>query len=199
MLDNVSDYIKNIAFFLIFTSFIGIILPDGKYKKYIDIVLGLILIIMTLEPMAAFVFGSSRSFEKILNEITTSLDYEMIVNGPESDTREQLIKESFGQRIKPQLETLAAGFEYTLKDMDFLVDIETGEMISLTLYISKMSAKPTPVPFIRIEKVRVQNNASNVETAETIESGEINELKKSVADFYSMPLDNIHINMDSRT
>lgn len=193
MIDGISGYIKNIAFFLIFTSFIGIILPGGKYKKYIDIVLGLVLIIVTLEPAAALVFGSSRPLDKILNEITSSLDYGITATGWDTEEREKLITESFGQRIRPQLESLVSGYDFILEDMDFSVDIDTGEIASLSISVSEAPVQPTPVPFIRVEKVRVQSRDADVELAESIESGEIIRLKKGIADFYNIPIDNIHI------
>ncbi len=45
------EYVKGIALFLIFSEYIGIILPNPKYKQYYNLVLGLILILIIIKPL----------------------------------------------------------------------------------------------------------------------------------------------------
>lgn len=50
-MDVIREYMQNISLYLIFDSFIGIILPCDKYKKYISLVSGFILILIMLAPI----------------------------------------------------------------------------------------------------------------------------------------------------
>lgn len=56
------DYLRNLAMYLIFDAFIGIILPSDKYKKYISLVSGFILILIMLTPINNLF---SNSFHKL--------------------------------------------------------------------------------------------------------------------------------------
>jgi len=50
-MEEIGDYIRNIAMFLIFSSFVGIIMPGEKYKQYVDLALGIILILVIIAPL----------------------------------------------------------------------------------------------------------------------------------------------------
>ena len=51
MLKSLSAYIKIIAAFLIFSAFVEIILPDTKFRKYILMVCGLIMVAVMIKPL----------------------------------------------------------------------------------------------------------------------------------------------------
>lgn len=51
MLKSLTAYIKIIAAFLIFSAFVEIILPDTKFRKYILMVCGLVMIAVMIKPV----------------------------------------------------------------------------------------------------------------------------------------------------
>ncbi|MCL2350256.1 MAG: stage III sporulation protein AF, partial [Defluviitaleaceae bacterium] len=56
-----SEYIRNLAVFLIFASFISIISPGKKYEQYINLVLGIILIFVIIAPLSGIVNSIANS------------------------------------------------------------------------------------------------------------------------------------------
>ena len=67
---------RSIAMYMILDSFVGIILPHGKYKKYISLVSGLILILIMVAPinkvidfMMAFHLPQSYKFMENISEV----------------------------------------------------------------------------------------------------------------------------------
>ena len=54
LVDFLAVYIKNILLCVIFLTYIEMILPDDKYKKYINLVSGLILILVIISPIKNF-------------------------------------------------------------------------------------------------------------------------------------------------
>lgn len=67
---------RSIAMYMILDSFVGIILPHGKYKKYISLVSGLILILIMVAPinkvidfMTAFHLPQSYKFMENISEV----------------------------------------------------------------------------------------------------------------------------------
>lgn len=74
-MDWLRSYVKNLILCLIFYMFIEMILPSDKYKKYIDLVLGLILTLAIISPLSNLnksgfifnqkIFSSKRQDNKI--------------------------------------------------------------------------------------------------------------------------------------
>lgn len=58
-----SEYIRNLAVFLLFMSFVGVIAPSEKYKSYINLVAGFVLMFIMVSPitsLASFDFLESN-------------------------------------------------------------------------------------------------------------------------------------------
>ena len=49
-----SEYIRNLAVFLLFMSFVGVIAPSEKYKSYINLVAGFVLMFIMITPITSF-------------------------------------------------------------------------------------------------------------------------------------------------
>ncbi len=75
-MESIREYARQISLYLIFDSVVGIILPTGKYKKYISLVSGLILILIMVKPInnilmrgGQFNFSSSHSHYQLAKEV----------------------------------------------------------------------------------------------------------------------------------
>lgn len=75
-MESIREYARQISLYLIFDSVVGIILPTSKYKKYISLVSGLILILIMVKPInnilmggALFNFSSSHSHYQLAKEV----------------------------------------------------------------------------------------------------------------------------------
>lgn len=51
MIDKIGEYIKSLSIYVIMTGFISIILPNNSYKKYIGIIMGIILLEIATKPI----------------------------------------------------------------------------------------------------------------------------------------------------
>ena len=211
-----NDYIRNIMYLVIFMTFVGIISPGGSYKKYIDIVLGLVLIIVIISPVAAFLGGrgggavAGEAVARILegSEIAGLTEYdEAFFLGQ----RDRILGEHVNAIIRTQLDALLEGtpFSIYLSEANFAAD--TGALIDLRLAVladenfNDTSARgDTPQvfagrPFIRVERVEVSlretrrsqvdmGRASDVPDDESLQL-----LKRTISDFYNIDVDNIYI------
>lgn len=75
-MESIREYARQISLYLIFDSVVGIILPTSKYKKYISLVSGLILILIMVKPInnilmrgGQFNFSSSHSHYQLAKEV----------------------------------------------------------------------------------------------------------------------------------
>ena len=94
MLGAFSAYIKNIAVFILFAAFAELIMPENNFKKYISMVMGLLLITAILKPMLlVFQKGTDLEWQTIQktvslwtqqyaieNDVQKQWEYEMILD-----------------------------------------------------------------------------------------------------------------------
>ena len=66
MFEELTEYIKWIVFFSLFANLILDFMPNINYKKYIKVLIGILLIIVILKPILNFDF--------LLNEINDKVD-----------------------------------------------------------------------------------------------------------------------------
>lgn len=59
-------YIKTIVVFLIFSAFTEMVMPDNKFKKYISIIIGFLMIIIILNPILGMLKENKMDFSQIL-------------------------------------------------------------------------------------------------------------------------------------
>lgn len=51
MIAQIKEYILNIAIYIIICGFINVILPIGSFKKYVGLIVGVVFVILVLEPL----------------------------------------------------------------------------------------------------------------------------------------------------
>ena len=90
MIRSLSAYIKIIASFLIFSAFVEIILPDTKFRKYIMMVCGLIMISVMISP----VFNFEIEADDIFDFETDTEDYSEIAEKYDG-IRKELVNEIY--------------------------------------------------------------------------------------------------------
>ena len=76
MLEAFSAYIKNIAVFTLFVAFAELLMPENNFKKYLSIVMGLLLLTAVLKPML-LIFQRGSDLE--LQTIQKTVDRKSVV------------------------------------------------------------------------------------------------------------------------
>lgn len=198
-----SSYIANIAVFLIFMGFIGVILPEGKYKDYINLTLGFILVIIVTAPVIGFLGGG---YSDIFADM--SLNYDKNVMSLEhssyDDAQNAMVLSAYEDGLKTQLERVVnMNGTYYFINASFMLgkdDDNFGEILSINLELSQKPKTAAKTPIIRIEPVTVGNTLpgfadSGSAGKETEEDEGIKNLRKAISDFYNIVQGNIYINV----
>jgi len=195
-------------YLVIFMTFVGIIVPGGGYKKYVDIVLGLVLIIVIVSPVAAF-FGADTGAEEAVARL---LPDGGAVAGYESERfagqRDRMISDNVNEIVRAQIGALMVGTGYELRSSDVRFLPDTGRFLELRLAVAVQPAQQSPEivvqaaepsrPFIRVDRVEVSLRESRAEEAARAEiaalgSEGIQLLRRTISDFYNIDADNIYI------
>ncbi|MDR2166333.1 MAG: stage III sporulation protein AF [Clostridiales bacterium] len=193
-----SNYIRNLAVFLIFASFVTIITPGKKYEKYLNLVLGIILIFIITAPLAGVINALAGSSGDIFADI--SLAYDRAAMAAQIDRADQEGREAilalYREGLTDQTRRLIDSHgEFSLVAANFQIDTENnfGEILSMHLILAPTQAN---TPFLRIEPIRIPPTIDNrgepaTQASDNVESPHIMSLKNLLAGFYNLALDNI--------
>ena len=209
-----NDYIRNIMYLVIFMAFVGIIMPGGSYKKYVDIVLGLILIIVIISPVASF-FGAETRAEETVKRLFDEGEVAAAAMGGANftDQRGRMLNDSINEIVSAQLAELLAGTGFTLYDSQVGFIADTARFVDLRLIVERDEApgvmyeehetSDSGRPFIRVERVEVSLRQSRaIEAAQanaaSSDDEEIRILRRTISDFYNIDPDNIYIEVRMR-
>lgn len=193
------DYVQNIAMVVIFTSFLGLILPGGKYKDYIKLITGLAIILAVISPVAGFFSG--RSLDDFFREAQRQIGMDIAANAISSgiifeDTMRRAVLEEYRAGLKTQMSLKISNMGYELIEARIYIDDSDenfGMIEGLALKLLK-KAEETERGLIRVDRVNIENiNIRRTENDNADENPEINAIKNLLSDFYNLPVRNIHI------
>jgi len=175
-----SEYIRGIIFFLIFVSFVGIILPEGKYKNYINLVLGFVVMALVFRPVS--------DIGGIVGNISAQLLQTSVMDGGVYEENYQaMIADTVRAQMREQLSRAMDVMGYHLISLDADINIETGELRSITLTLTS----PETPSEIRIAPITILPATEASDAVSTVEASA--DIKKIVSDFYQLPEEHIHV------
>jgi hypothetical protein len=194
-----SNYIRNLAVFLIFSSFITIVNPGKKFEHYINLVLGIILIFILTAPLAGVINALASSSGDIFADI--SLNYDRAAMARQIQNADQagqeliitMYKDGLTEQAKRLIENHGS---FKPEKITFEIDTASqnfGEILSVHLVLNPLDNKN---PFIRIEPVRIQPVVGSrgeppANQPSHVESAQIMSLKNVLSSFYNLDMRNI--------
>jgi len=196
----ISDYIRNLAVFLIFASFINIINPGKKFEQYINLVLGIILIFVLIAPLSGIINALAGSSGDIFADISLAYDRAALAQQIEHADQQQqrIIIDLYTQGLTEQATRLVNNHgEFYLENSFF--NIDTGENFGKILLMQLiLRPRDSTQRFVRIDPVRIapvigSRGEPIVQDDVGGENPHIISLKNLLAGFYNLTEDNIII------
>ena len=186
------DYFRNITYYLLFAALVGLIAPTGKYKKYVSLVMGFILLLLLLQPIRNFMgtqIPVTEWFAGLLYQEThDTADFE----GTYSAWRDNSLAAAFEAQLAAQTENLLKNNNISMHEASFTYTADFSRITSVHVLVSRNDAEETRqrVPFIRIEPVQIRREDP---TENIIEDPLVNEVKNLIAGFYNLPGTHIYV------
>ena len=205
MMAALSEYVRNIAVLIVFIAFVGIILPDGAYKKYIDLVLGLILIFVVMQPLLGV-----ESFEDAAADFFAMVPNAQVQQNRHHGTADTLplLDQSFQAILQNQVAALLRPQGYRVARLNADFDRDTGAIASLDLVLQEIAQTGSndgqtqrtdqgQNRLITIDPVtiRIPRLGESLGQEKLDETADTTTLKILVSDFYNLPKDHIHISI----
>jgi len=188
------DYIRNITYYLLFASLAGMIAPSGKYKKYVSMVMGFILLALLLQPLRHFV-----GIEAIETQVTQWLTG--AVPGPESNMEDAHtiwqdlhLSAAFEAQLAAQLEGFLLSNGIAMHEAGFTYTSDFSQITSVRVLVSRKNPEeyePRRIPFIRIEPIGMQ-------APETEYDPLVSEVKNLIAGFYNLQDTHIYVEISGQ-
>ena len=182
MLPAFFDYLRNITYYLVFMAAVGALAPSGKYKKFIVLIMGIMLIGAVIEPINRIIAREEVPLTNIFGGVVPDSNIEFGDH----------FKDAFHFNLTNQAEALLERNGFKLISAKWDTSDDMAYIRQIFIVAGEGDAVQNPERFIRIEPVRVAPYQPMLEPEETAEAKQI---KKLLADFYDMDIANIHVEM----
>ncbi len=190
-----SSWAKGIILAVVIVTILEMILPEGKNKKYIKIVMGVYIMFSIVSPIISKITNSEISldiskYENILGSgstVQTSSD----LNNVNSQNIENIYLNSIKTNIKDELERKGYGCETV--NITANINIEKQEAEIYKIDIAGVIEKEDD-SIKKVNKVVIGEAKDNEKNNNTLTAGQINELKEHFSDKYEIEKNKIFIN-----
>ncbi|MFW6389755.1 MAG: stage III sporulation protein AF [Halanaerobiales bacterium] len=164
-LETLKDWIKNLVFIILFTTFLEQLLPDSKMRGYVKVAMGFFVISILISPLFSIFNQNHNSlydtllFQNNLKEV----HWEEIQNDGEklNEYNQSLIKEYYEEDIKEKVNNIL-NLEYPQKEKDIDVTLNKDFQIDkIKIFLEQNSIEEVEIdPVDIIEKKSEKTNES---------------------------------------
>lgn len=193
---SIYGWVKDIIFYLILMTMLMNLLPDNKYRKYVRLFAGMLLIIIVVSPISKLFSWNTileiNFLEKIYQQEVSSLTVEL--NKTENSQQQEFLQNYEGT-LRSRIIQLAA--EQNLSVLNMKIELEENQEDERYLYPKSIEMlvsgdnQESIVENINVSKVDISMK-NEEETGGVLETKKEN-LKNVIADFYQMDCTNINI------
>ncbi|WP_432665220.1 stage III sporulation protein AF [Wukongibacter baidiensis] len=159
MIEIIKDWITNIVTIIILISFLELLMPDGKIKKYVNLILGFIVMLVILNPILD-ILNNKGDIENEVFTISSELsksEYAFVTSNIESRQMDQL-SALYKDRIKKDI-AYRVESKYDVKVTEVSIEIEDkgkgkiGEIKKLEMSVAEKteSSKDDTIPIVKID------------------------------------------------
>lgn len=203
MIEIIKGWIINIVTIIILISFLEILMPDSKMKKYINLILGFIVMLVILGPIID-ALNNNGDLEQDVFMISGELsknEYAFINSNIENRQAEQLAA-LYKERIKNDI-VYRVESRYDVKVTEVYIELEDntkeeiGEIKKLELSVTNKNGelKEDTIPIVKIDVSNEEINESNINN-ENVNDINVNlkkKIKEDISDIYNMSESNVEI------
>jgi stage III sporulation protein AF len=191
---------------VIFISFVELLLPSSSMKKYIKMVVGLLVILVILNPIIELLYGDINVQDEIFKS-TVMIEREALSKdaaGFQKSRNQQMIamyKEKISEHLRDKI-----GYEYDVRLENARIEIEEdtenkdfGKIKEIHLVLTegnKMSEEQIAIENIDQVSIAVNGGPSKTPSNKPEDLYIISDIKNSISRFYDIEEDNINISMN---
>ncbi|KAB3527574.1 stage III sporulation protein AF [Alkaliphilus serpentinus] len=202
-MDFIRQWIVTILSVIIFITFVEILLPNSNNRKYINVVVGLLIMLVILKPVMGVINQQIPFGEEILQN-TNQMEMMTVknhYNHVDLANKENIIN-LYKQQLKEQmLDRIENKMGYPVDDLRINIVEEEGETFgminSVEVYLleEKEAENPKGVSDISVNVVIDGKKNNKPDDDSILLNNEGDEIKKDLSDFYSISQDSIIVTL----
>jgi len=178
------EYLRNITYYLIFAAVVGMLAPAGKYRKFVSLVMGFVLLSIMLAPLA-----NLQNRQAATDWLQGLVPQQSVGVSPETAYtiwRDTYLRSAFEAQLTTQLESLLSQNNFHLHSVQFTFSEDFSAITNVHVTVSREEVQER-VPFIRIQPVQIGQPDTN-ENCPTTTSA-----KNLISQFYNLSHQHIHV------
>ncbi len=190
-----NSWAQGIILAVIIVTILEMIVPEGKNKKYIKIVMGVYITFTIISPIITKVTGNN--FELDVSKYEDLFNSNSVQGANEiTSINNHSIENLYLNTIKTDIKTELDNEGYESKKINITADInvenEEAKIYKIDIEVTK---KQNEKDIKKVNKVEIGNSTdeSNIEDS-NLSSGEVNKLKEVLAEKYEIEKEKIYIN-----
>ena len=205
------EYLRNIVYYLMFATVVGIFAPSGKYRKFVSLVLGFVLLLLIVQPLTGLFRGEEAPITEWFAEAFGGIGGEnaTLLNAEEAYAMrwDAHLRETFEAQLEAQLarQLAVGGFILHEAHFDYTDDFGQITRVGVSMSEGRVSTDgfiqpPAPrVPLIRIQppQIRVRPVQINEPTEEADDDtpfcATAEAVKILISQFYNLPKSHIYV------
>jgi len=192
MIDSLKEWIINICTAVFFITAVQMILPDNKLKKYCKFALGLILVVIILNPIVKLLNSEADIHRQIENsaayifEEKYEADYEKYRQANVENTIKNFEQNMEIQCSKDLQEKYGDKKFKTKVEASFIKESDSFQIDSIEIGLNDSSVK-------KVKKVEIGSDSVTVDKVQDLQDENALEIKSYISSKYSIPEDIIYV------
>ncbi|WP_236914937.1 stage III sporulation protein AF [Clostridium sp. Cult2] len=192
-------WVKDIAIIFVLISIVEIALPNSNMKRYIDMVIGLLVIIVIITPFIKLIHKDFNMDREVFSNTVNQIKFEYRDNIELSSLQEEQIKKMYINKIKDEIQGHILGStEYQVEEIIISIyedEINYGEIkdidIILKEYIDAEESTEALITVAQIENVEIGESKERTKNLQVLQNSEdiVNIINKN----YNISKENIKV------
>lgn len=207
-MEGVYETIKSIAAYLILVTILMNLVNRNSYKKYVELVSGMILILIVLVPLTGFMsLDDSFHYQFELSDFEIKMREEGVFKEAE-EIKEQKMKEEYKKLLQAKIDTIAALEGRKAEYIEILLNEEDyGVIEEIVVRVSTENLKEEKLPETveeKVEKVSIEPVAIDIHENDNskesvMEKNKVTEtIRKEIASAFAMKEERITVYQEER-
>ncbi len=205
MIDFLKSWVTNIVILVVLISFLEIILPSSNMKRYINMIIGLLVILVLINPFIALITNDMSIEKEVFSNILEANEMSRSNKENFSDVQDNQVIELYKDSLrKEMLDLINSKTKYMIANISIGIvenreDERFGEIEEVSLIVDNSPQdtgsngnKNINIKVDNVKEVSVKVNKDS-NTKNKNNSSEYNDLRRLISDSYRIPESKIYI------
>lgn len=189
-------WLKEIVLVFIFISIVELVLPNGNMKKYINMIIGFLIIIVIIGPFVKLIHKDYSFARDLYKNKIEGINFEYKENQELNKIQEEQIKNFYIDKLHGEIEDLVLNTtDYFIEEIKISIDegkesfgkLESVELILMDNQDVGIEDK------IEVKEVKKVSIGESQETMVKYKELNDDKIKKTISEKYSLPKEKIKI------